>query len=235
MIILCVLIYLAVVAAYVWGNPKAKRVALLCGVVFSELAVCYCFTISFAFSLLFAVIGCVCIYFYSIQAKELAHSGKQKNKYIAAVLAAFLGGLGVHKFYLRKNTLGAIYLFFYWTAIPLVAGVVEAIVLLFMSQEKFEAQYKRSSPVTNENQRKAERIVKPVESGNADLESRLVDNNPIATPIGNAETHGCEENFTVTIFNKDGKKYIFPVVDGQICGFELHGQGINLSGTYEVG
>ena len=235
MIILCVLCYLAVIAAYVWGNPKTKRVALLCGVIFSELAVCYCFTTSFAFSLLFVAIGCVCIYFYSIQAKALTHSGKKKNKYIAAALAAFLGGLGIHKFYLRKNTLGAIYLFFYWTAIPFVVGVIDAIVLLFMSQEKFEAHYKRSSPIMNEKQHKANRVVKPIESGNASLESGLMVDNTIATPIGNAETHGCEASFTVTIFNKDGKKYVFPVVDGQICGFELHGHGINLSGTYEVG
>lgn len=232
MIIFCVLVYLTVVAICVWGKPKAKRIALLCGVVFSELAVCYGFSVSMLISLLFVVIGDVCIYFYSIQTRAVSAQQKQKNKYVAAALAAFLGAVGAHKFYLRKNTLGAVYLFFYWTAVPMFAGFVEAIVLLVMSQKEFDARYNSKPHAVVENHR----FVKPtVEPKSHVSGGEVVDSNLISIPIGSAETVGCEENFTITIHNKDGKKYVFPVIDGQICGFELYGHGVKTSGTYEVG
>lgn len=35
-----------------------------------------------------------------------------RNKFVAALLAIFLGGLGVHKFYLNKPGMGVLYLLF---------------------------------------------------------------------------------------------------------------------------
>jgi TM2 domain-containing membrane protein YozV/predicted RNA-binding Zn-ribbon protein involved in translation (DUF1610 family) len=64
-----------------------------------------------------------------------------KNKVIAAIFAFFLGGLGVHKFYLGEVGLGIIYLLFCWTFIPAIIGFIEGIVYLATSDENFAKRY----------------------------------------------------------------------------------------------
>src|SRR5208283_3486523 len=54
-----------------------------------------------------------------------------KSRSIAILLAIFLGGFGIHKFYLNKPGQGVLYLLFCWTFIPAIAGLIEAIVDLF--------------------------------------------------------------------------------------------------------
>ena len=62
----------------------------------------------------------------------------------AAILALFFGGLGVHKFYLGQSGLGVLYLLFCWTLVPAIAGFIEAIVYLSMTDESFNARYNRT-------------------------------------------------------------------------------------------
>ncbi|BAW96439.1 hypothetical protein NIES970_13670 [[Synechococcus] sp. NIES-970] len=64
-----------------------------------------------------------------------------RQKTSAAVLAFFLGGVGVHKFYLGEIGWGIVYAIFFWTYIPTIAGFVEAIFLVGMSQEHFDQKY----------------------------------------------------------------------------------------------
>ncbi len=64
-----------------------------------------------------------------------------RNKNSAAVLAFFLGGVGVHKFYLGEIGWGIVYAVFFWTYIPSIAGFVEAVILLGMSEEAFNQKY----------------------------------------------------------------------------------------------
>lgn len=64
-----------------------------------------------------------------------------KDKFIAALLAIFLGALGLHKFYLDKPSQGIFYLLFFWTFIPAVIGVLDGLKLLFMSQKEFQQIY----------------------------------------------------------------------------------------------
>jgi TM2 domain-containing membrane protein YozV len=64
-----------------------------------------------------------------------------KNRTTAALLALFLGGLGLHKFYLDKWVWGIIYLIFCWTFIPAVISLFEAIGLFMINDEKFNAMY----------------------------------------------------------------------------------------------
>ena len=64
-----------------------------------------------------------------------------KNKYVAALLAFFLGWFGVHKFYLGQPGAGILYLLFFWTAIPRIISFIEGIVLLCTSERVFNAQY----------------------------------------------------------------------------------------------
>jgi len=50
----------------------------------------------------------------------------RKDELIGVLLAIFLGGLGIHHFYLRRDGLGLVYLVFSWTGIPMVIAWVEA-------------------------------------------------------------------------------------------------------------
>jgi TM2 domain-containing membrane protein YozV len=50
----------------------------------------------------------------------------RKDEVIGVLLAIFLGGLGVHHFYLRRDGLGILYLVFSWTGIPMIVAWVEA-------------------------------------------------------------------------------------------------------------
>jgi len=68
-----------------------------------------------------------------------------KNKNVATALAFFLGGLGVHKFYLGQSGTGFLYLLFFWTCIPAILGFFEALHLLALKEEDFNKQYNESS------------------------------------------------------------------------------------------
>lgn len=61
-----------------------------------------------------------------------------KNKLVAGLLGIFLGGLGVHKFYMGKIGLGILYLCFCWTYVPAIIGLVEGIIYLCSSNENFQ-------------------------------------------------------------------------------------------------
>jgi TM2 domain-containing membrane protein YozV len=70
-----------------------------------------------------------------------------KNKTTAALLAFFLGGFGVHKFYLGESGAGIIYLLFCWTFIPGIIAFFEFIFLLVMSDHDFNVKYNGSQSV----------------------------------------------------------------------------------------
>jgi TM2 domain-containing membrane protein YozV/ribosomal protein L40E len=64
-----------------------------------------------------------------------------KSKVAAALFAFFLGGFGVHKFYLGQVGLGILYLLFCWTFIPAIIAFIEFILLLTMSDDTFNQKY----------------------------------------------------------------------------------------------
>ena len=64
-----------------------------------------------------------------------------RSKTVAALLALFLGGLGIHKFYLGQIGLGVLYLLFCWTWIPSIIAFVEFIIYLCTSDADFDAKY----------------------------------------------------------------------------------------------
>jgi TM2 domain-containing membrane protein YozV len=49
----------------------------------------------------------------------------RKDEAVGLLLALFLGGFGIHRFYLRQNTAGVIYLLFCWTGITTIIGFIE--------------------------------------------------------------------------------------------------------------
>lgn len=55
---------------------------------------------------------------------------KYVNKWIYIVLAIFLGGLGIHRFYASQK-FAVLYLLFFWTGVPALLGLIDAIIALF--------------------------------------------------------------------------------------------------------
>jgi TM2 domain-containing membrane protein YozV len=55
----------------------------------------------------------------------------------------FLGGIGAHKFYLRKYSEGVCYFLFFWTLIPGLIAFIEFIVYAFTSSERLREKYPR--------------------------------------------------------------------------------------------
>jgi TM2 domain-containing membrane protein YozV len=73
-----------------------------------------------------------------------------KSQTVAALLTAFLGGLGIHRFYLGKPISGVFYLLFCWTGIPSLIAILEVFFITFMSQERWAEKYNKgqlSEPV----------------------------------------------------------------------------------------
>ena len=75
-----------------------------------------------------------------------------KNKLVAALLAFFLGGIGIHKFYLGKGGSGILYLLFCWTGIPALLAFIDFIVLLVCSDDEFNYKYNRAFMPANNAQ-----------------------------------------------------------------------------------
>jgi len=69
------------------------------------------------------------------------HMAGEKSRVAAIILAFFLGGFGVHKFYLGRVAAGILYLLFFWTFIPSIIAFIEAIIYLTMSDEAFAEKY----------------------------------------------------------------------------------------------
>lgn len=66
-----------------------------------------------------------------------------RSRSIAAIWAFTLGGIGAHKFYLGEYGWGAVYLLFCWTFLPALISIIDAVVLLMMSDFTFDTLYNR--------------------------------------------------------------------------------------------
>lgn len=65
-----------------------------------------------------------------VQPMYVPNNTKAVNKTVYCVLAFFLGGIGIHKFYAGKIGTGILYILFCWTFIPSIIAFVEFIVAL---------------------------------------------------------------------------------------------------------
>ena len=71
-----------------------------------------------------------------------------RNRSIACIFALFLGGIGVHKFYLGKVGQGVFYAIFSMTFIPVFLGFIDFIRLATMSEDEFNRLYNDYIPFT---------------------------------------------------------------------------------------
>ncbi|GAB5534283.1 MAG: hypothetical protein Rubg2KO_05320 [Rubricoccaceae bacterium] len=76
-----------------------------------------------------------------LPARQEHRAASEKSKVVAGVLAILLGVFGVHKFYLSKPVQGLLYLLFFWTGIPAIAGFIEGILYLVSTDEAFAEKY----------------------------------------------------------------------------------------------
>jgi TM2 domain-containing membrane protein YozV/AAA+ superfamily predicted ATPase len=66
-----------------------------------------------------------------------------RSKETAVLLAVFLGFLGIHRIYLRHYWAMFFYIPLCWTLIPWLVALLDAIIFLTMSNERFDAKYNR--------------------------------------------------------------------------------------------
>ena len=74
-----------------------------------------------------------------------------KEKNTAGIIAFFLGGLGIHRFYLGQTGLGILYLVFCWTFIPAIIAFIDAIIFWTQSQESFNQKYNPTKTTSEEH------------------------------------------------------------------------------------
>lgn len=75
-----------------------------------------------------------------------------KSKTTAIALCFFLGGFGIHRFYLGQTGLGILYLIFFWTFIPAFIALIDFIGFLLMSEETFNQKYNLTSIIMKAQQ-----------------------------------------------------------------------------------
>lgn len=63
------------------------------------------------------------------------------SKAALLLLTFFFGGIGAHKFYLGKYWQGALYLIFFWTAIPALIALVEFFIYIFTGSDRLNEKY----------------------------------------------------------------------------------------------
>jgi len=101
----------------------------------------------------FAIEGTRALRIFRLPDSDIASVGavrppsNDRNKYVAALLAFFLGTLGIHRFYLGRNGTGVLMIVISATIIGLfVTGLwafIDAIRYLIMSDAEFEHRYAR--------------------------------------------------------------------------------------------
>lgn len=87
------------------------------------------------------LIGTAIDWYYLPPAPPEPRGRSGRNRWVAAGLAAFLGGLGIHRFYLGQSWRGATYFVFCWTFIPALISLFDMVTLLAMSDEQFNEVY----------------------------------------------------------------------------------------------
>lgn len=58
------------------------------------------------------------------------------NRFIFAIIAFFLGSLGIQEFFLGNHFRGVLGILFCWTYIPAIIAIIQIVIALFCSSDK---------------------------------------------------------------------------------------------------
>lgn len=74
-----------------------------------------------------------------------------RDKNVAGLLALLFGWLGFHRFYLGDVGLGILSAIFFWTGIPFILGLIDAIIFFSMDEDDFNYKYNRKNYLNRRN------------------------------------------------------------------------------------
>lgn len=139
---LSIALFIAVIVIYFLCGTAWQNISMFVGIIYASL-MCRAQMLSekWVGILVYFLLGTVCLFLlYSIKEPEVKKKGR-KSRIAAALLSLFLGGVGIHKFYLSRKISGAFYILLLWTTVPIFLSVIEAIYLFAISDEKFDEKY----------------------------------------------------------------------------------------------
>lgn len=233
MVVISIILYVVLAGCYLMGKTKSGKISMIVGTCLSSFLAYWYLDINNVAMIIYLVMGLICILFcWVATSSEDVGTGKPRNKYIAGLLAFFLGGYGIHRFYLRKNIAGLFYILFCWTLIPWIIGIIEAIRFFVMSREKFDMRYNTDTKTATENvsQRRAEQaheesfVWDTCEDDEEDLphqdtnerDGDNLDYRDIRLCGYKATAVGTIEDFSIAV-KAHGRTYHFKTKDGNIC------------------
>ncbi|MBR4379891.1 MAG: NINE protein [Bacteroidaceae bacterium] len=85
------------------------------------------------------------VYVQSPQQQNVYVHGVEKSKGITLLLCFFLGGFGIHQFYIGNTIKGVTYLLFCWICyITGIVAIIDFFIFLCMSEERFHQKYDKN-------------------------------------------------------------------------------------------
>lgn len=146
-IVLAIALFLIILVALTFGENVGRQlfawVSHITGLIIYNFSDIYHLIKDYAqlhaAKVVLAVVLTVPVWLWIIRSKGDELSKPNTNRKIAIVLAVFLGWLGAHRFYLGQIGWGISYLILFYLFPPLavLAGFVDAIRYLFMSDDEF--------------------------------------------------------------------------------------------------
>lgn len=236
MVLFSVISYIVLSAWYLMGKSRSQKTSMIISILLSSFFAFWYWDVNNIGMIIYFVLGLVSIFFYWIACDNMPKTSKEKNKVLSGCLALFLGGYGIHKFYLKRNVLGALYLLFFWTCVPSILGIIDALILFFMSKDKFDQKYNPTSSQQTKEQPYKHQAAKSPQATQFDFSEFLDDNQhaqvnntsknerngddlnytDIRLCGSQAKAVGTVEDFVITVY-KNGHTYTFKAKDGDIC------------------
>lgn len=232
MLIFSIIAYIVLAVWYIMGTSGSRKVSMFISVLLSSCFAFFSWDVNNIGMVIYFILGIISVFLYWIADNNTNKVTKKKNRVFAGFLALVFGGTGIHKFYLNKTPLGALYLLFSWTCIPVFFGVIDAFILFAMSEQKFIEKYNSIPSVSDNKQtdkQKSNQFDFSEFLNNDKDEYVQISKKPKKERDGDnlnytdirlcecqATAIGTVEDFEITV-RKNGQTFKFKATDGNIC------------------